>query len=185
MVRIGEVSGAPLLGRVRDLWVGLAGGAVSFPVEPGVVVAASPGSRLAPAGWVGIVRIGEAAVATAASARDAELLREVLVSLGVPAITDPVRLRGLLPVADVFGPAWLAYLDRDYFRAAGQAEAVDRLPPGHPDLLAMLEASPMPTRARAASPRSPRRCSSPTSTAGSSPRPAGGGGRMRSRTLAS
>jgi hypothetical protein len=61
----GEVSGAPLLGRVRDLWAGFAGAAVSFPVEPGVVVAASPGSRLAPPGWVGIVRIGDAAVAAA------------------------------------------------------------------------------------------------------------------------
>ena len=133
------MSGARLLGRVRDLWSGLAGAAVSFPVEPGVVVATSPGSRLAPPGWVGIVRIGDAAVATAATARDAELLREVLVPLGVPAITDPLRLRGMLPVADVLGPAWLAYLDPDCFRAAEQSDAIDRLPPDHPDLLAMLE----------------------------------------------
>jgi hypothetical protein len=52
-------------------------------------------------------------------------------------------------VADVLGPAWLAYLERNRFRAAGQPDAVDRLPPGHPDLLAMLAGGAPPEVAAA------------------------------------
>jgi RimJ/RimL family protein N-acetyltransferase len=134
--------GAPLLVRVRGLWVGLTGVTVSFPVKAGVAVVASPGSRLCPPGWMGVVRIGEAAIATAASVRDARLLRDVLGRLAVPVLTDPACLRGVLPVADLLGPAWLAYLDRDSFRPARRADAVEPLPPGHPDLLAMLDGVP-------------------------------------------
>jgi hypothetical protein len=132
------MSGGPLLARVRDLWVGLTGVAISFPARPGVAVAVSPVSRLCPPGWVGIVRIGESAIATAPSAPDAELLGGALHLLAVPALTDRTGLAAVLPVAEVRGPASLAYLDRDSFRTPVPAAAVDRLPPGHPSLLALL-----------------------------------------------
>ncbi len=49
----------PLLIRARELWEDLASAPVSFASDGGVRVVVSPESRLCPAGWVGVVRLGD------------------------------------------------------------------------------------------------------------------------------
>ncbi len=131
-------SNASLPLRVRRLWAGLSGVAVPFPPRGSVAVAVSPRSRMCPPEWSGIVRIGDAALATAATDREAEMLRQRLSSLLVPDLTNPLRLREVLPVADLLGPAWLAYVDHDHFRAVQPDGAIHRRPANHPDLRALL-----------------------------------------------
>ncbi|MBM2623118.1 GNAT family N-acetyltransferase [Actinoplanes sp. LDG1-06] len=111
-----------LLQRVRHLWAELAGAPVGF-VEGEADVAVSPGSRLCPPGWAGIVTLGGATIATAPDEESAGLLR--------PALKESAELAVLwerLPIADVLGPATLAYCDATGFRpvpgaAAGVIEA--------------------------------------------------------------
>jgi hypothetical protein len=53
----------PLIATARELWEHLAGNAAGF--APAISVAVAPRSSLCPPGWVGIVVIGDAALATA------------------------------------------------------------------------------------------------------------------------
>ncbi|MCZ7438120.1 GNAT family N-acetyltransferase [Micromonospora sp. WMMC241] len=131
----------PLLVRAREAWRELSGVSMAFPAEGGVDVEVSAGSLLCPPGWVGIVALGDAAVVTVPSAGSVGMVRAVLRRLPVAELTDAGRLRALLPVADVLGPASLAYLDRSHFRPA----ASDDVPvaPGEPaDLAALLASVP-------------------------------------------
>jgi hypothetical protein len=59
-----------LLLRCRAVWEGLAGVPVAF--MPALQVAVSPDSRLSQRGWVGIVVLGDAAIATAPDAPTAQ-----------------------------------------------------------------------------------------------------------------
>ncbi|WP_343949852.1 GNAT family N-acetyltransferase [Spirilliplanes yamanashiensis] len=90
--------------------------AVRFGPSPSVAV--SPGSRLSPPGWCGIVTIDGEVIATAPDEDAASLLRAFLIAAPPEAWTDPDAARALLPVADVLGPAVLAYLDPAAFRPA-------------------------------------------------------------------
>ncbi len=122
----------PAAAQLHGSWAALAGSAVAArppasgaPAGPGVrfgpspSVAVSPGSRLCPPGWCGIVVIDGAVIATAPDADAAWLLRAFLIAAPPPAWTDPDAARALLPVAGTLGPATLAYLDPDAFRPAG------------------------------------------------------------------
>ncbi|MEU8328608.1 GNAT family N-acetyltransferase [Micromonospora sp. NPDC048839] len=104
-----------LLGRARRLWVGLAGVPVVFK-DWAVDVTVSPGSLLCPAGWVGIVGLGNAVIATAPDEDAAEIVRRALSDLPVIALIDAVAVGGRLPVAEVLGPATLAYCEIAGFR---------------------------------------------------------------------
>ncbi|MGI5336903.1 GNAT family N-acetyltransferase [Streptomyces sp. CA-181903] len=117
----------PLPERVRESWAELAGAPGRFPPEGGVNVVVSPRSRLCPASWTGIVVLGDAALVTAPSGRTAELMTGVAGKLPRQALVDADRLRGVLPVRDVLGPASLFYLDRAGFRPARPA-AVEEIP---------------------------------------------------------
>jgi hypothetical protein len=92
---------------------------------------------LCPPGWVGIVALGAGAIATAPDAGSAETVRQALDGLGVTAVTDPAVARYRLPVAEILGPATLAYCDAARFRPVG-AGAVEMIPAGHADLRAFL-----------------------------------------------
>ncbi|MGW3209601.1 GNAT family N-acetyltransferase [Streptomyces sp. NPDC001135] len=132
----------PLLARARALWEGLAAAPVSFTPGPGVSVVASPGSGLCPAGWVGVVSLGGAAVVTAPTARSAALVRDGLAALPVEAVTDADAVREVLPVAGVLGPAALSYASPDTFRPVPPgAPAVCGLPGDHPGLRGLQEAA--------------------------------------------
>ena len=131
------MSQAELICRVRRAWVGLAGVPVEFPSD-GVEVVVSPESGLCPSGWVGVVVIGGAGIATVPLGTMVRPVSEALAGLSAEAVTDPDRLRVALPVEDVLGPATLAYLDEDDFCPAKRAAAAESLSPQHADLAGLL-----------------------------------------------
>jgi hypothetical protein len=132
----GSMLDDPLLARARAVWVGLAGVPVAFPAAGGAEVVVSAGSALCPPGWVGIVRLGGAAIATVP---DAGLVGPVQEALA--AVTDPLALPAALPVLEVLGPASLAYLDERDHRPAGPG-GVEEIAGDHPDLVAFLASVP-------------------------------------------
>ncbi|WP_439680529.1 GNAT family N-acetyltransferase [Embleya sp. MST-111070] len=131
----------PLLTPVRHLWAELACTPVEFGASHAVTTVVAPGSLLCPPGWVGIVRIGDAAVVTAPDARAAALLESAARRLSYRGLVDAARLRDELPVVDVLGPASLSYVDRDGFLAAHRGVGVERVPVGDRDVAALLTAA--------------------------------------------
>ncbi|GAA2362801.1 GNAT family N-acetyltransferase [Dactylosporangium salmoneum] len=129
-----------LLERARRLWADLAGTPVAF-TESAIEVVTSPQSLLCPPGWVGIVALGRAAIATAPDNATAEIVRHALSDLPATTVVDPAAVRGRLPVAETLGPATLAYCDAAGFRPA-QSGAVEAIPADHPDMAALLARVP-------------------------------------------
>ena len=117
---------AALAARAEELWEFLAaGGGRAGPADragpaaafaPAVRVAVSPRSALCPPSWVGIVVLGDAAIATAPDPGTARLVEQALGGLPAASLTDAYMLRNQLPVAAIIGPASLAYLDPAEFR---------------------------------------------------------------------
>lgn len=129
------MSSDPLVVRARGLWEELAVAPVGFPVDGGVRVVVSPESAVCPAGWVGVVRLGGSAIVTAPSEDVAVRVRDAVAGLPVEAVVDAGAVRGVLSVAQVLGPAALAYVSADGFRPVEPgAVVVGHLPGGHPDL---------------------------------------------------
>lgn len=62
----------------------------------------------------GIVVVGDAGIAIAFNRRLAAILRDALAQLPVESVTDVDRLRNVLPIADVLGPAPLVYADAQH-----------------------------------------------------------------------
>ncbi|MGY5135970.1 GNAT family N-acetyltransferase [Streptomyces nigrescens] len=124
---------ALLLVRARELWVELAGTPAEFSSSRGAKVVVAPSSRLAPPSWTGIVRIGDAALITAPTLRTAEMVADAARKMPPEELVDIVRLRAVLPVLDVLGPASLFYLGRDGFLPAHEGTAVEQLPIGDSD----------------------------------------------------
>lgn len=79
-------------------------------------IAVSPGSSLCPPGWVGIVVLGDAALATAPDPGTARVVGQALSGLPAGSLADAGVLGSRLPVAEIRGPAALAYLDPAEFR---------------------------------------------------------------------
>jgi RimJ/RimL family protein N-acetyltransferase len=105
---------AGLSARVRPIWEYLARTAEGF--TPAISVGVSPQSRLCPTGWLGIVVVGDAVLATAPDDHTARLAQQALSDLPTARLADADLLSGRLPVAEVLGPAALAYLDAADFR---------------------------------------------------------------------
>lgn len=137
---------ATLTARARELWEYLAvewaavagGGTGTAAVgearfAPAVRVAVSPRSALCPAGWAGIVVLGDAALATAPDPGTARLIEQALGGLPVASLTDAYVLRTRLPVAAILGPASLAYLDPAEFRPRPGDAAITPLSLDDPD----------------------------------------------------
>ncbi|WP_328741818.1 GNAT family N-acetyltransferase [Streptomyces caniferus] len=127
-----------VLVRARELWTALAGTWVEFGPSGGAKVVVAPTSRWAPLSWTGVVRIGDAALVTAPNVRAAELMDDVARTMSHEELVDIVRLRAVLPVLDVLGPASLGYLDGDGFRPAHEGTGVEQLPAGHGGPAALL-----------------------------------------------
>jgi RimJ/RimL family protein N-acetyltransferase len=128
-----------LIARARGLWECLAGDAAGF--APVIGVAVPPRSSVCPRGWVGIVVIGDAALATAPDHETARLVERALGGLPTASLTGTDVLGGRLLLAEVRGPAALAYLDPADFRPRpGDAVAVP-LDLDHPDLRQFLLAA--------------------------------------------
>jgi hypothetical protein len=125
----------PLIARVRQVWAALAGVPVrSFSVSVPRAVA-SPDSKICPPGWVGIVAITDAVLITAASPAVVQQLDRALGGLALDEVTDVSALSALLPIVEVRGPAWLSYLGQEDLPVRHGDQAVERLSPGHGDLM--------------------------------------------------
>ena len=118
-----------LVTRARAVWESRAGGAAAF--SPVALVAVDPESGLCPPGWAGVVSITGSVIATAPGPAEAAILQRGLSEWAAAVMADRDRpgaalagadlvradlLRRLLPVADLRGPAALAYLDAAEFR---------------------------------------------------------------------
>jgi RimJ/RimL family protein N-acetyltransferase len=126
-----------LTARARGLWERLAGASAEFGTAISVTVA--PESRLCSPGWAGIVVIEGAALATAPDQETARLIEQALGGLAADALTSAGVLGRRLPIAEVRGPATLAYLDPADFRP--QPAATTPLDVDHPHLQAFLQAT--------------------------------------------
>jgi len=129
-----------LLQRAQRLWAGLARTAVVFR-DSAIEVAVSPQSLLCPPGWVGIIALGNALIATAPDHEVAETVQRALNDLPTAAMTDPATMRDTLPVDATLGPATLAYCDTASSRPA-DSTTVQTMPAGHADLETLLARVP-------------------------------------------
>jgi len=129
----------PLLKQAQSVWETLAAAPVSFPPAGGVNVVTSPASQLAPPSWAGIVVLGESAIVTAPTDREAQVLRRILAGKATSSLTSSEAVRAVLPVDEVLGPAVLGYVSRGGFRPAPASRSVERLAPGHRDLMALVQ----------------------------------------------
>lgn len=127
----------PLLVRAREVWVNLTGVPVAFPDDGGLNVVVSAGSLLCPPQWVGVVVLGDAAIAAVPTPSPVGVVRAALDGLPVSAMTEVDRLRAQLALVDVRGPATLAYLDGHDFRPV-DAPVVEELAADDGDLATFL-----------------------------------------------
>jgi GNAT superfamily N-acetyltransferase len=125
----------PVLAEVRVLWEGLAAVPVSFSSETGVSVVVSPRAMICPQGWAGIVALQGQAIVTAPSPAAAVAIRAAVAKLSVGELVDPDVLGRVLPLAEVLGPATLAYVDEAGFRPTSSGSlSLELLPAEHADL---------------------------------------------------
>lgn len=125
-----------LTARARSVWESLAGVPAAF--TPTVRVTVSPGSRLCPGGWAGLVVIMGAVLATAPDEHTADVLQQALGTVSPASVTSAVVLAGKLDVADILGPATLAYLDPVDFRPPHDLPVIELLDPRDPALRRFL-----------------------------------------------
>jgi hypothetical protein len=125
-----------LTARVRAVWESLARVQVAF--APVVHVAVSSRSSLCPPGWAGLVVIDGAAIATAPDQYIAQVMQEVLDTVPAATVTDVAMLGSKLDIADMLGPATLAYLDREDFRPRHARAVIELLDVQHPELRRFL-----------------------------------------------
>lgn len=171
-----------VMARARGLWEQLAAVPLSFPSSGGIAIAASPGSRLCPPSWAGIVQLGDAAIVTAPGEAQAGLLRQALEQVPVPSLVCSSELRARVAVTDVLGPAALAYLSRDDFRPGLDGARITSLPRSMGTSVGWWSQWGRTMRARAVSRRSTLRCSSCVTARRSWPRRGTSCGRPRLRT---
>jgi RimJ/RimL family protein N-acetyltransferase len=105
---------AALTASARELWEYLAGTAATF--APAISVAVSPRSYLCPPGWAGVVVLGDAILATAPDHETARQVEQSLSGLPAASLADTEVLSSRLRVAEMLGPATLAYMDPAEFR---------------------------------------------------------------------
>ena len=130
---------AALMAAARELWEHLAGSGVGF--APAISVAVAPRSSVCPSGWVGIVVIGDAVLATAPDHRTALLVEQALSGLPATSLTVAEVLRRRLRIAEIRGPAALAYLDPAEFRRQPGASITGPLDLDHRGLQRFLMAA--------------------------------------------
>ncbi|GGN88135.1 hypothetical protein GCM10011579_081640 [Streptomyces albiflavescens] len=132
----------PLLKQARGVWETLAAVPVSFSLAGGLDVVTSPASQLAPPSWAGIVVLGDSAIVTAPTDTAMQVLRRILAMMPTSSLTSPDTVRAVLPVNEVLGPAVLGYVSRDGFRPVTADRRIERLAPGHQDLMTLVKSVP-------------------------------------------
>ena len=106
--------------RARALWTHCAAAPVEFPAAGGIAVVVSPQSVMCPRGWVGIVVIGDAAIATAPTNEAAATVGRELGGMPIADLIDGQRVLKALGAQRALGPARLAYLDEADFRSVSE-----------------------------------------------------------------
>ena len=130
---------AALTARARELWESLAGAGAEF--TPAVSAAVSPGARICPPGWAGVVVIAGAVLATAPDAGAARLLDHALGDVPLASLSDAAVLASRLPLAGMLGPTALAYLDPAEFHPQPGAVCVTETSLDDPALRPLLQAA--------------------------------------------
>ncbi|MGI5217678.1 GNAT family N-acetyltransferase [Nocardia sp. CA-290969] len=98
-------------------------------------MAISPRAMICPNGWAGFIVLQGRAIVTAPSVSAFAAIRDAMPELSVEDLVDPEKLGCFLPLAEVLGPATLAYLDEHDFRATPPGSvSVERISAEHPDL---------------------------------------------------
>ncbi|NEC06486.1 GNAT family N-acetyltransferase, partial [Streptomyces sp. SID7909] len=129
----------PLMARARRLWETLAGVPVPSAPDGGPVVVTAPASALCPPAWVGTVLLGDTALVTAPTDAAADVVRRALKAVPTRELAEPEAILRELPVAEVLGPATLAYLSADAFRPYEPPDVtVTTLPADGSELLRLL-----------------------------------------------
>ncbi|WP_433662850.1 GNAT family N-acetyltransferase [Nocardia sp. CA-128927] len=124
-----------VLTRARALWEGLAVVPVSFSSAAAASVVVSPNAMICPQGWAGVIALQGQAIVTAPSSVAAEAISAAVAKLSVDELVDPDLLGKVLPLAEVLGPAALAYVDEYSFRPVSLSSlSLEALPVEHPDL---------------------------------------------------
>ncbi|MFJ6699395.1 GNAT family N-acetyltransferase [Streptomyces sp. NPDC091272] len=132
----------PLLKQAQGVWETLAALPVSFPLAGGTHVVTSPASQLAPPSWAGIVVLGDSAIVTAPTDGAMQVLRRILTRVPTGSLTSPEAIQAVLPVSEVLGPAVLGYVSRADFRLVPADGSVERIAPGHQDLMTFVKSVP-------------------------------------------
>jgi hypothetical protein len=101
----------------------------------------SPDSQLCPPGWVGIVVIADAVIATAPTPGIAHVVQQALRTASITSLTDPTVLDTRLHLLEMLGPASLAYLDPAEFHSHHGPIAAEQLLPYDGDLRQLIAAS--------------------------------------------
>ena len=130
---------AALVAAARELWEYLAGTAGWF--APAISVAVAPRSSVCPPGWAGIIVIGDGVLATAPDHGTALLVEQALSGLPATSLTGAEVLHRRLRIAEIRGPAALAYLDPADFRPQPGAGITGPLDLDHPGLQRFLIAA--------------------------------------------
>src|SRR5215469_6478611 len=125
-----------LTARSRALWDLLAGSPAGF--RPVLQVVVSPDSQLCPPGWVGIVVIADAVIATAPTPGIAHAVQQALRTAPITSLTDPTVLGTRLHLLEMLGPASLAYLDPAEFHPNHGSIAAEQLLPHDDDLRQLI-----------------------------------------------
>ncbi|MFI6360735.1 hypothetical protein ACIBJF_51465 [Streptomyces sp. NPDC050743] len=100
-----------LLDRARELWKELAAKPVEFCAAPdGANVVVSPGSRLCPPLWTGIVVLGGASIITVPSVQVAQVMADASSKLFGEELVDADRRAMLRTCGSVWGGTRRAYL---------------------------------------------------------------------------
>ena len=129
---------------MQEAWQSLAHPDARFGTAAEIRTTVAPGSRVCPPGWCGILTIAGRTLATAPDRDQARALDDALRNVVTDQHTDPASLREHLTVADVLGPAHLAYLpDGAVLRAVPSGDdRVDVLTTAAPSVAALLVQCP-------------------------------------------
>ncbi len=113
-----------LITRAAALWCGLAGVPATF--ESGrITVVTAPAARTAPRGWIGAIRLADAALMTAPTPGLTAAVRNLVAGLEPALVCEPATIFVHHPPADVLGPTTLSYLEESRFRpVSGVVDAI-------------------------------------------------------------
>jgi GNAT superfamily N-acetyltransferase len=127
-----------MLIRVAAHWCAQTGVSAAF--EAGrITVVTAASSRTAPPGWIGTVRLADAALMTAPTDEMTQRVRGLVADLSTAQVCDPELILASLRPVEILGPATLSYLDPIAYRPVA-TDAVTEIDAGS-DIDALVAAA--------------------------------------------